>query len=309
MISMYNWNKRKIKEYIKAIESRQNPPKSAIIDLELLKLMKSDMNKVITPTDNKDDYKLLSKYDTLIDSINYSFKDEVIEPIKYSTIKTSKKENTDILIETLLKIDKKLAGALSPFIFDKKYISYVKDNPYFVIYLRYFNHFYMSLGKNDDITDLTYYAHELFHILSAHMNPNFYYSIDNEFYPILGELIIANELSKNKTYNEESKKVEINNYYSFLSYLNILNDKINAYELNVIKDDGTSLFDTLSNVISYLIALELYMIYIKDKEKCFYISNRLIRSNTPLVYKLYNNNIELGKSKDELIKRLKKYGS
>ena len=301
---MYNWNKRKIKEYIDYLNRLPHSVTSATIDLELLKLMKNNMMYKINSLDTKKDYDKVLEYDDIINIIRNKFMDDNIEPEMYEVIKSTKDYTINKLIYALNSIDKDLAKELLPFILNKNNISHVKNNPYFVIYLKYINKVYISLGKNNNITDITYAGHEFFHALGTKINPKFYFNIENEFFSILGELMISRELKHSITYHKEAHKAEINNYVSFLNYLKDLTRKIDLYKNNVIPNRSASIFNIASNVISYAIALELYMIYLEDKNECLRITNNLIKSNDPLEEKLDNNGIIIGKSKDEYVKRL-----
>ena len=66
----------------------------------------------------------------------------------------------------------------------------------------------------------------------------------------------------------------------------------------------TSLTYSYSTVISYFIALELFDIYLQDKEKCFNICDNIIKSNDNLESKLKENNINLLEHSENYVKKL-----
>lgn len=335
---MYRWNKTHINQLINYLKSLENNQSYVYEDLLILEDIKHDIknsNKYSEKEeikenmfDEDEDYEELKNYNSILKNItNKYFEEKMLDLFKYKKI-TYK----DILLFTrdnIKFINKSWFNKIEPFMnndYLSNYLDFRKKTLNRAIYLEYLNKFYIALEKNNNISDFIEPTHEFLHVYSLLLNSNFINSIDSEFLSILGELITSYEMKNKLMFKEEVMKMDIETYTMVISYIkamvykkSAINEGINydekfkyfVKELNLNKKDIRDMYlcpleYNYNFVISYFIALELFDIYLKDKEKCFYICNKLILSNKELKAKLKENNITLLSHDNKYIRKLKK---
>ena len=324
---MYKWNKTQLKNYINYLNSIEDKNLETINDaIEILKNLKN--KKILKEYNNiqydNEEYSTLKKYNNLINKLLLKYSNINLNNIPYNKLILDKEDVLLTIRDIFYKINKELGKTVERFIIDKDIIDYSKSNPNCIFYIEYLNKFFISLNKSNNITEFTSSAHEFFHIYSTIINSSFFNSIEYEFFGILGELIISNELNNNVFIRIEGYKADINNYISTLNYIKsillrkyVIEEDINDKDkikfivnnFNCSKNDlkemyKTSLTYSYSTVISYFIALELFDIYLQDKEKCFNICDNIIKSNDNLESKLKENNINLLEHSENYVKKL-----
>jgi len=330
---MYNWDKKNINNLIKQLKNIKPLNIEIEKEIDVLRTLKhstyySILDSIFEYQNNIDieneEYDYLKKYDYLIELIIKNYHNKREKEVIFNEI-PSKKE--DILLFTrdnLYNMDNNIGELVEPYIFNKKYINYKNNNFNYVTHISYLNKFFISLNKQDNICDFFYPTHEYLHLYTLILNPKFLKNIETEFFSILGELITAYELKNNNMYYTDVVNYEMDNYNDIIIISKdiqkrlevIKNNLINKYKYfktkyNINKESFKDIYESslkydYSNLISYMIALELFEIYKKDKEKCIYISNSLITSNNVLSRKLKDNNIELCTNDDKYFKQLKK---
>lgn len=81
------------------------------------------------------------------------------------------------------------------------------------------NDYFISLSKNNDISDFVIPTHEFLHIYSALLNYNSLNSTESEFLSILGELITTYEMKQKNIYLVENIKYELDNINRLLDFI------------------------------------------------------------------------------------------
>ena len=328
---MYTWNKEEILKTInvlKKLKPKDNDEKYEInyCIQELTKMIyKKDYTDTNISNENEE-YKELKTYNRIINLIfdNYTFIPNQ-NFIEFQKIYIPKKRILDKTKETINNINKYWYNKLTP-IFNSPYLlDYKKNNLNRFYYFDYIDQMYISLNKENTIDDYLSSIHEYMHALTVLINPMYLYNIEYEFLSILGELITIHEMKQKNYHTNEFIKADINQYLNITSLIKetetkiILTnsnlskkEKLNFYkkELRLSKAQIKDIYDTslnysYSTIISYYLALELFDIYLKDKEKCCYIVEKIITRKTSFEQTLKDNNIKLLNNK-EYIKRLKK---
>lgn len=332
---MFKWDKNEIKELIKYLKTTNTNLEEVQNDLEILYFLKKHysskkMDKLSIKENllyENNDYEQLKKYDEIIDTLieKYTKKEEEIILKPFKKISTKKEDIFYFTCDNLYKIDKNWGKTLEPYIFSN-YTDIKKGNGNNTSYLGYLNKFFISLSKNNNISDFITPTHEYLHVYHTLLNNKSYETIEAEFLSFLGEFITSYEIYKNGLYSKEIIKANMENYITFINYLKSIlmkretifdeiksNKKIqyiyDTFEL--YKTDIKNIYTIDLNYnytysISYILALELFELYLKDKEKCIYISENIIKSNKPFEDKIKENKIELLTNDDKFIKQLKK---
>lgn len=331
---MYKWDKNFINYLINYLYSLNSDLDAIKDDIEIL----LNINEYRISKDNEaildnlfyedEEYEDSKKYSDIIKKISLKYYTNKKEnEIRYKTIDSSKKDILLFTRDNIKNINKNWAAKLEPHILENyKFLDFRKNNNNTIIFLEYLNNFYISLSKSNNITDFIYPTHEFLHILSYKINNKSLNSIESEFLSILGELITSHELKKHFLFKNELIKSEINLFNQVSTYVTdsvykkiaiieelpydkkipFLNKELGIRKRNLKGMYKTSLEYNYSFVISYFLALELFEIYIKDKEKCIYICENLIKSNKDLEQKLKDNHINLLENDDKYIKKIKK---
>ncbi|MBQ3021521.1 MAG: hypothetical protein IJD92_04800 [Bacilli bacterium] len=327
---MQKWNEPQMKKQINYLTNilLDNPNNAmAKHDLEILKELlrsfKFEKSIEYTVEDDKEDIKQIKEYKNIISKLyELANKNEDID----ENIEFKKINHTE---EYIVNFTKNLLEFISP----KWYSEIISNNTTsinftnsnYVCYLPYIDKFYVSLSKDNTINDLFYSIHEFSHIYTYKLNPNIDKKIEKEFLSILSELILAHEMKKRNFHKEEVIKYEFDNFIQLLNYVNIyvLRKHISNYDIkekekikiieelsDLNKKDIKQIYkDSIiyfySYIISYLIAIELFYIYLEDEKKCFKICDDILKNND-LENTLNTNNINLLENTDNYIKTLKK---
>jgi len=330
---MYKWNKQEINLLINYLISLEHNLEEIEDDIELLYMLKrrDDKKGSLRQTikynleEENDDYKELITYDNILFPLIDKYSEDNIPLPHYKKIKLSKNDILTFTRDNIKNINPKWLNELDKY-FNFKNIDFQKNNPNCAVYLSYLNRVFVSLNKENTIADFYNPTHELLHVYYFLKNPKVYNHIENEFLSILGELITSYEMYNNNLFKEEVLKNNVESYYIFLDYLKsiilkritIINNVESKNKINYLKNKlliskqliksiyTTSLDYNYKYVISYVLALELFKLYLIDKEKCMYITEKLILSNDEFEKKLKDNNINLLENSDEYIKQLKK---
>jgi len=172
---------------------------------------------------------------------------------------------------------------------------------------------------NDVITTIHEYGHTTSYIINPFnkCTPNFYFT---EVITLFFELIGADYLGK-LFGNDESIILKADNHNTMSDFANITSNKIdlfigeslltNGYTKNedlknlakeLVNLDSEKLEDLFKNenvetddyVIGYIIAIELYYIYLEDKDKAMYILKKMLLYKAKSELDYYNNLKRLG---------------
>ena len=191
--------------------------------------------------------------------------------------------------------------------------------------LPYLNETYIAIARTYDIEDIITFAHEYMHTINYSINPrgayeknkSYFFEIDTLFI----ELIITDYL-RNLFKNNEADKANLITHleycnqviYSSIIYTLTDYEKTNNTQLQsnkqmkeLIKNTFgikenifEEIFQTsdteiiIKYIISYMFAIELYLIYLNDKDKSLYILKKIIQAK--------------GLSKEEYYKYIKNLG-
>lgn len=326
---MYNWNKSIIDEQIKYLERIESKTELIIEDIETLKETRKNIvnnysYKYELSQENYD-YNFLKKYNVILNPIIKKHINKVVlyRNLKLNKINISKK---DILIFTqdmIRDINKDWFNTLLPFFYDKNILKYKSNISNYVVPIKSINKYYISLSKHNNVKDFIIPIHEYLHIYNHIKNDSNSFFMENEFLSILGELIVSYEMKEQNLFKEDVLKLSLINYRDMLYFIkdtnlrkelirNKLSNKEKIYyvkhKYNEYINDvySASLFYHYDTIISYFIAIELFNIYLRDKEKCMYLCDQLIKDNSFLNTKLRKYNINLLDHDEEYFKTLKK---
>lgn len=175
-----------------------------------------------------------------------------------------------------------------------------------MFYIPGINHSYIRVvDSKNEVTpsNLTILIHEYAHAIAARMNPKRYVSnsvllteIETQFFELVSSDFLSRELNSKSFYNEE---LEMFNLY-LCSANTIIKGKrliekyknvpfLSTDEFNNFASKKDAPFEILSGefnveesykyLISYLVAIELYMIYQKDKGKALEKLNKIITTD------------------------------
>lgn len=327
---MYRWNKKHINDLIKYLDDIKIDSDDYYDCLNILNAIKNGDDTDYIGENlhlENEEYETLKKQNPIINPIiEKYFKENVKDSMEYKKIYSSKKNNLLFTRDNIKNINPKWSNILEPYIFSENYVDFKRNNDNYIYYLKYIGKYFISLSKENNITDFLNPIHEFLHIYSTILNPKSFDAIEYEFLSILGELITTFEMRKKSLFNQENIKYDINSFISILNYIKtivlkkqVIFDKIDSdkkinYLVSIFKISKKSIlrmYDTsleydYSTIISYFLALELFDLYIKDKEKCVFTCEKIITSNDELEKKLKDNNISLLEHGDDYIKQLKK---
>lgn len=326
---MYNWNNKQINLLIKQLKTlnKTKTIKEDIYNLKSLKSMFLFINSDIKYNikNEYEHYKKIKHYNHFINTIIKKYQLEEINDVEFKKIDISKKEMLTFAIDNIRNISTNWANTIEPYILKEYRLNIKKHNSDFVMPITTLNDYFISLSKNNNISDFVIPTHEFLHIYSALLNYNSLDSTESEFLSILGELITTYEMKQKNIYVIENIKYELDNINRLLDFISDIPFRKKIIQQN--KKNNTTIYKTYKNydlnrkdikdiyltnieydyqtIISFFIALELFEIYKLDKEKCIYITENIIKSDDKLNIKLKNNNIILQDSTD-YIKQLKK---
>ena len=187
------------------------------------------------------------------------------------------------------------------------------------IYLPYYEKFLMRVNRSYTFYDAATMAHEFGH--GIEMANNYYKSIYCDIYvevvSLFMEMLFYNYFSKSKEFQNTAIDTFQKFYYSSIMdakriqlELNILRE-IKSSNLHILKKNASKyiknntgivndvIYDTPTSNYTYTIglsiALELFMVYVKDPDKAFYLLFKImnIKENTPSK-EFFNRLITLG---------------
>lgn len=326
---MTNWNKETIKrqiDYLNEIKFNQQIKNQ---ELNILKTMKKTNSlkrkqKEIMQTEEIE-YEQFKNIETLINSIikKYNNKDITIYP--YHNIYTKEKDMLTFVKTILNIINPDWLKNIEFYLNNKDFININNNNENFTIFLRYIHQIYISLNKENTIEDFLTPIHEFMHVNTIVMNPNFYFTIENEIPSILIQLITSYEMKEMHLHYRENVKAELNYFNYIKELINRLNTRLTLIRKNIPNNTKLGYYyyngynnkeiktlynyditTMLSTVIAYFIAIELFEIYQNDKKTCINIIEYLIKSNEKLENKLNITQITPLSNDDKYIKQLKK---
>lgn len=191
--------------------------------------------------------------------------------------------------------------------------------------LSYLNETYIAIARTHDIEDIITFAHEYMHTINYSINPSGAYEKNKRYFfeidTLFIELIITDYL-RNLFKNNEADKANLITHleycnqviYSSIIYTLTDYEKTNNTQLNsnkqmkeLIKNTFRikenifeEIFQTsdieiiIKYIISYMFAIELYLLYLNDKDKSLYILKKIIQAK--------------GLSKEEYYKYIKSLG-
>lgn len=326
---MYNWNKSLIDEQIKYLESIDSKTELIIEDIETLKETRKNIvnnysYKYELSQENYD-YEFLKKYNVILNPI---IKKHINKVVLYRNLKLNKinisKEDILLFTHNMIRdINKNWFNTLLPFFNDKNILKYKRNNSSYIVPLKSINKYYISLKKHNNVKDFIIPTHEYLHIYNHIKNDSNSFFMENEFLSILGELIVSYEMKEQNLFKEDVLKLSLINYRDMLFFIKdtnlrkelIKNKLSNKEKIHYIKTRyneyindvySASLFYHYDTIISYFIAIELFHIYLIDKEKCMYLCDELIKNTSFLNTKLKKYNINLLEHDEEYFKTLKK---
>ncbi len=326
---MTNWNKETIKRqinYLNQINFDKNIKKE---EINILKNMKKSSTLIRKQKDimstEEIEYEKFKNIENIITNIikKYSNEDIIIYP--YHNIYTREEDILNFVKKMMKTINPKWLKNIEYYLNNKDFISINKNNNNFTIFLRYIHQIYISLNKENTIEDYITPIHEFMHVNTIIMNPDFYFTIENEIPSILMQLITSYEMKEMHFHYRENIKSELNYFNYIKELINRLNTRITLIKKNI--PDNTKLgyyyyngfnnkdIDTLykydmttmlSTVIAYFIAIELFEIYKNDKLTCINLIEYIIKSKDTLKTKLNNSQIIPLTNDNNYIKQLKK---
>ena len=326
---MTNWNKETIKRqinYLNQINFDKNIKKE---EINILKNMKKSSTLIRKQKDimstEEIEYEKFKNIENILTNIikKYSNEDIIIYP--YHNIYTREEDILNFVKKMMKTINPKWLKNIEYYLNNKDFISINKNNNNFTIFLRYIHQIYISLNKENTIEDYITPIHEFMHVNTIIMNPDFYFTIENEIPSILMQLITSYEMKEMHFHYRENIKSELNYFNYIKELINRLNTRITLIKKNI--PDNTKLgyyyyngfnnkdIDTLykydmttmlSTVIAYFIAIELFEIYKNDKLTCINLIEYIIKSKDTLKTKLNNSQIIPLTNDNNYIKQLKK---
>lgn len=326
---MTNWNKKTIKRQIDYLNDIKFDDPIKKEELSILKNMKKPSSlkrkqKEIMQTEAIE-YEKFKNIEDLINSIieKYNNKDITIYP--YHNIYTREKDMLNFVKEMLKRTNPDWLENIEFYLNNKDFININNNNENFTIFLRYIHQIYVSLNMENTIEDFITPIHEFMHVNTIVMNPNFYFTIENEIPSILMQLITSYEMKEMHLHYRENVKAELNYFNYIKELINRLNTRLtlikktipnniklgyyyyNGYNNKEIKTlynyDITTM---LSTVIAYFIAIELFEIYKNDKQACIDLIEYIIKGDENLKNKLNNIQLKPLTNDDSYIKQLKK---
>ncbi len=181
---------------------------------------------------------------------------------------------------------------------------------------------YMYVSRINSLQDYITLAHEMAHGISYYMNPEDMMDEDRMIYseamPIFFEMISNDYVANKYNYQQDGLNIKILTYndylhvsrivcammdaMSHLSSRDLMNKKklitfLKEYECCDEEDIGLLLTDCISEMFkyinSYLTAVEIYLVYLKDKEQAFELLRKMtmVEVSDPRKYLEYLNSI------------------
>lgn len=328
----YNWNLNKARKQLAYLEEKLQSSSMINKDeiLAGIAYLKYILKYHKSENDNEMDIELnisnLIPYARTISKVSSSLNKIKFYDLKLS-YKDQREEETLYLVEQFYKSLNKNWYNLFKKIFNER-----KDNLSFsngismMCKIPELDYFYISVRKTNDVNEECTAVHEYAHTISYLMNPDLEFVYYNQVFtevPSLFMQLISAEFFKEESftpieYDIHQKNIfnimllycdEIhNNYYSKI--LKTFDPIERDYALVVNKD--VNKLNRFTYAISYLIAIELFNIYQKDKERAIYYLDTIIKmqDEESIIKKLENMDIYLGnnieKYHNNLIKKLKK---
>ena len=309
----YKWNEDEINNYYQKLKSEYKQKKKELDaikhDLELIKNIDKEPQSNLFLQNyfynrnffNKNDYlwKHFQKLETLTNIYSY------FDPV----LKKDKKSNDELLTishdfykEMFTKEYYKLFMSL--YNNKQNIIKFAKrknDSMFhgFTYPFITSNDVFIEVFKKDTIDDIFVLNHEFMHAIAFLMNNNvcnYGKSLYDEIHTIFAELltkdyinndeaILANLLNYNSiVYHNQS----VNSFINLICYEKTTKKIKNRYQLLKYAELLSLDYDLLkeffitnaeNNSLGYMYAVELYNIYIKDKEKALYILKKIIQTN------------------------------
>ena len=206
-----------------------------------------------------------------------------------------------------------------------RFVSQEQENNFagISIYLPYRDEAFVEIVREHTINDIITTIHEYAHLTSYSINifnklsPNFYYTeIISLFFELIGADFLGTQFGIDKStilkaenHNTMSEFADITSYKIDLitfeslflqgytknkdikligrDFLNLSSEKVNY----LFKNENIEISDY---VIGYIIALELYYIYLEDKEKAMFILKKMLLYSAKSKLDYYNNIKKLG---------------
>ena len=303
--------------------------------LEQTKDVKDEINilleKIYSPISFNDrkKYDKIKHYKDVLDIIINKYDNKSIKNIEYDKFIISNKDLLEFSLNLLNNINSKWYKELICILNNKTYFMFNKSKDYFgtTYYSKHLNKYYIEINKFNCISDLFTPIHEFMHVYWSYKNINTFYSLESEFLSSLIEMITNYELNKNLFFDKEIIKPQLDTLDMIYGFINSLKIRFEILNNNLVSKDNIynylnkkylinkdSMYDLFSStldelvcvIISYFIAIELFYIYLDDKDYCFHICDNLIRSNESFRDNLDKYNINLTKNSDNYIKYLKK---
>lgn len=303
--------------------------------LEQTKDVKEDihvlLNDIYCPLsfNEKMKYEKIKHYEDLLNIIIKKYDNYSLKGFKYDKFKISNKDLLDFSFKLLNSINHKWYRELNPILNTITYLKFGSSDDCYgtTYYSKNLNKYYIEINKFNVVSDLFTPIHEFMHVYWCNKNINTFHSLEDEFLSLLIEMISCYELNKNLFFEKEIVKSQLDTLDMIYGYINSLKIKFELITHGLTKENDIynylhknyfinkesmydlfsfSLDDIVEVIISYFIAIELFYIYLDDKDYCFYICDYLISSNENFRENLDKYNINLTKNSDNYIKYLKK---